>query len=491
MSFLRNILISYNKLSVQVKASVWFVICSILQKGISLITVPIFTRMMSQEQYGYFSTYISWYNILLVFTSLSLYYGVFNNAMINYKDDRPRYIASMQGLITVITTVVLLIYLLFMKTANKLLDMTTPMVLMLFAELLVTPALHFWSSHNRFEFKYRKIVAVTLCKSLVNPVLGIILVYLSEDKTMARIISLVLTEVCFCGTIAVIQFIRGKAFFVKEYWKYAFFFNLPLIPHYLSGQILNQSDRIMIGKIVDQASVAKYSVAYNIGLLMNIVTNAINGSYTPWFYQSFEKKSISNIRRISTVIITMMACFVVVLMFFGPELLKLIAPSKYSDAVYVIPTVAASVFFTFMYNIFANFEFYYEKNQYVLASSIIAAVINIILNYIFINMFGYIAAAYTTLACYIIYCGLHYSFAMYLCKKNNIDRSIVNSRLIAILSVAVVCISILMNLIYMNNICRYILILLIIVTIAVKYHSLKKLLIDVFSEMKSKKKKAD
>ena len=66
----------YGKISIPVKASLWFVICSILQKGIALITVPVFTRLMTTEQYGFFSTYTSWYSIILVFTSLNLYYGV-------------------------------------------------------------------------------------------------------------------------------------------------------------------------------------------------------------------------------------------------------------------------------------------------------------------------------------------------------------------------------------------------------------------------------
>ncbi len=489
MHFIKKALNSYKNLSVQVKASLWFVVCNILQKGISLITVPIFTRMMTSEQYGYFSTYVSWYNVLLVFTSLSLYYGVFNNAMMRFKDDRPRFISSIQGLIVVLTSFVFILYLCIREPANRFLELKTPMVLMLFAELLVTPALQFWSAHHRYEFKYHQIVAVTIAKSVLNPLLGIILVHFSEDKTLARISSVVIVEVCFCSIIAIMQFIRGKAFFDKKYWKYALLFNLPLIPHYLSGQILNQSDRIMIGKLIDQSSVAKYSVAYNIGLLMNILTNAINGSYTPWFYQKFAKNGVRDIRRISTAIMLMMASFVTILMFFGPELLRIIAPAEYWDARYVIPTVAASVFFTFMYNIFANFEFYYEKNQYVMIGSVIAALTNIGLNFVFIPLFGYIAASYTTLTCYIIYCGMHFFFAMYLCRKNQISSEIINKKLFLITSAAVVCIAILMNFIYLNSIVRYSMIAAIVLAILFKFSAIKNLIFSILGEMKSKSKK--
>ena len=48
-----NITSKYRSLSVQAKAALWFTICSFLQKGISFITVPIFTRLMSTEDlYG-------------------------------------------------------------------------------------------------------------------------------------------------------------------------------------------------------------------------------------------------------------------------------------------------------------------------------------------------------------------------------------------------------------------------------------------------------
>ena len=61
----------YHKMNVTAKASIWFVFCSLMQKGISTITVPIFTRLMSTEEYGVYSLYLSWFSILTIFTSQS------------------------------------------------------------------------------------------------------------------------------------------------------------------------------------------------------------------------------------------------------------------------------------------------------------------------------------------------------------------------------------------------------------------------------------
>lgn len=49
----RSFLLKYNKMSVPLKASLWYTISNILVKGISLLSTPIFTRVMSQDQYGF------------------------------------------------------------------------------------------------------------------------------------------------------------------------------------------------------------------------------------------------------------------------------------------------------------------------------------------------------------------------------------------------------------------------------------------------------
>ena len=50
--------------------------------------------------------------------------------------------------------------------------------------------------------------------------------------------------------------VKGKAFYIRDYWRFALAFNIPLIPHYLSSQILNQADRIMIGNMIGKGEAA-------------------------------------------------------------------------------------------------------------------------------------------------------------------------------------------------------------------------------------------
>lgn len=188
MAILDKIVKKYNELSVQTKAAFWFTGCSFLQKGISFITVPIFTRMMSTEEYGVYTLYSSWYQILLIFTSLYLFNGVYDNAMSKFSDDRDAFTSSIQGLSITVSLVVFAIYLVSNRYWQNILGLPNKYIFLMFAEMIVSPALYFWSGRQRFEYQYKKLVIITLLKSVVNPVLGLIFVYHSSDKAFGRVV---------------------------------------------------------------------------------------------------------------------------------------------------------------------------------------------------------------------------------------------------------------------------------------------------------------
>lgn len=445
----------YKSISVQAKAALWFTLCNIVQKGISTVTVPIFTRIMSTEQYGVYTIYLSWQSVLLIFTSLNLYYGVFNNAMIRFKDDRSRYISSMQGLTLTITSFFFIIYLGFRNQINEWVGMNTLLMILLFVQLFSMPPLLFWSARQRFEFRYKLLVGVTLLKAILNPLLGVLAVLLSDNKDIARIFTIVFVELCIGIVIATSQFMKGKSFYNKSYWKYAFFFNFPLLPHYLSGTILNQADRIMIGKMIGNSQAALYAVVYNIGMLMLLFTDAINNSFTPWMYQKMKDKNFVEIKKLGNSLVSIIATLVVLMLFFAPEVLTIFASKEYADALYVIPPVVVTTFFVFVYVMYANIEFYYEENKMIMVASILAALLNLLLNYLFIPIYGYYAAAYTTLICYIIYTFSHYIFSSIVLKKHEGLNSIFDHRFIFFLSVLLLVIMVVFNYLYANRWLRY------------------------------------
>lgn len=86
----------------------------------------------------------------------------------------------------------------------------------------------------------------------------------------------------------------------------------------------------------------------------------------------------------------------------------MLAPSSYYSGIYVIPSVAAGVFFTALYSLYMRVELYAKQTKKVTVATFCAALINIVLNYIFIPIFGFYAAGYTTLVSYIFLAVFHY-----------------------------------------------------------------------------------
>lgn len=459
----------YQQISPPVKASVWFTLCSVFQKGISFITTPIFTRILTTEQYGTFSVYNSWYSIISVFATLNLSAGVYNNCMTKYPNQKKEITSTFQGLSTTVTCLLFVVYLSSMDFWNNIFQLSSIFVVTMFLELLFVPAYSFWTVGKRYEFKYVGIVIVTAIIALGSPAVGLLAVLSTDYKAEARVVADALVQVCVGISFYVYNFKQGKRFFSREYWTYALKFNLPLIPHYLSMTILNQADRIMIGRMISNGAAAIYSIAYSVSSIMNIVTQAINASFIPYTYKALKTKNYDGIENNANFLLVFVGTISFAAMAFGPEIIWIVGGDQYYDAIWVIPPIAASIYFSFLYPLFANVEFYYEKTVGVMIASCTGAVSNILLNYFFIKRFGYYAAGYTTLACYILFSFAHYYFQKRILREKISKKfEIYNMRLIICISIFEVVGMIGMTLTYKNTGIRYSIIAAIFVLLFLK-----------------------
>ncbi|MBO7179278.1 MAG: oligosaccharide flippase family protein [Clostridia bacterium] len=479
---LNKLIQKYKSIPAAAKVSLWFAICSVIQKGISLITVPLFTRILTTEQYGEFSVYQSWFSIISIFATLNLSYGVFNNGMTKYPNDRNKYMSSMQGLSTVVTLLLFCVYLPLQKQINELTGLSTLLMLAIFAESLAAPALAFWSARQRYEFKYIALVGVTIGVAVLSPIISLIAVSLTEEKGIARILSVALVNVCVGLFFYILNVARGKKLFSKEYWVFALKFNIPLIPHYLSMIILSHSNRIMIERMFGETEVAIFSVAYSFSMIMNIVTQSINSSYVPWTYHKLKEGNIAPLKKNTSLLLLGVAALSILPVLVAPELMRIIAPPEYAEGVWIIPPVSTSVYFTFLYSLFANIEFYFEKTKFVMLASTISAVANIGLNLLLMPEFGYLAAGYVTLICYLIYALAHYLFMRKVCKEKLDIKSVYNDKFILLISLIYLGSTAIAMCLYNLIIVRYTILFVAFVVLVIK----REMLIGLVKNIKKK-----
>ena len=450
-----RIISRYKNLSPTVKASLWFMVCSFIQKGIAFFTVPIYTRMLTTEEYGVYSVYLSWENIFLIFATLNLSAGVFNNGMVKYENNRNIFISSMQGLSTVCTVVVWGIYCVLMTPINGLTKLNTHIMLIMFCQIFFSPAYSYWMVRKRFEYKYRAIVLITLCIAIGTPIFSIFLLKKLEDPVNAVILGYAIPQIAIGAYFYIFNWAKGRIFFDKKLWRYGAGFNIPLIPHYLSYIILGQSDRVMINSLCGPSDAGIYTLAYQIAIVINLVTNAIDASFNPWTYKKLKEKEYIAIRRVTNCLIIVFSIGVLGLTLIAPELLLFCAPSEYQAAKWVMPPVIMGCFFMFIAGAFMRVEFFHEKKKFIMLASSLAAILNIVLNIVFIPLVGFIAAAYTTLVTYFIFSIFHYVAVCKTCKKNAYEDLPFNGKVIYGISTIVILVVAACLLLYNNIILRY------------------------------------
>lgn len=458
---LANVKNRYNSLPQEVKASFWFLLCSFFQRGISVITTPVFTRVMTTAEYGEFSVFYSWYGIVTIFTTLNLFFGVYVRGLVTYEDNKERFSSAMQSLTLILVTVWLVIYILLKDKFNCLLGLTTYQMLAMFIIIWTNAVYSFWSSYQRVALSYQKLVAMSMTTALLMPIVQLLLMQVMTNKVNARVFGMLLVNVLFYPPLFIMQMKKGRVFYDKNIWKYALAFNIPLIPHYLSQTLLNSADRIMIRDMIGAEQAGIYSLAYSISQIMTVFNSALMQSIEPWLYKKIKNQEINKIKTVAYPAFILIAIVNTVLIALAPEAVALFAPEEYREAIWIVPPVAMSVFFTFAYTFFAVFEFYYQKTQYITMATLVGAVLNIFLNYIFISKFGYLAAGYTTLVCYFLYALFHYLFMIKLVKENLNNEQIYDTKIIFTISVIFVLIGFLLMLTYEKIYFRYAILILI------------------------------
>ena len=147
---------------------------------------------------------------------------------------------------------------------------------------------------------------------------------------------------------------------------------------------------------------------------------------------------------------------------------------EYYEAIFVIPPIVGGLFFEAEYYLFSNILYYLKKPKYVMFASVSTAILNIILNYFFIQKYGYIAAGYTTLLCYMLQ-----SVIDYLISGKILGLNIFDKRKIFSISFVLLVFSLLINVFYKFALLRYFVIAILIIFACVFRKRIKNILLRI------------
>ncbi len=406
-----------------IKSGLWYTVANVSIRAVAIITTPIYTGMLTTADYGRANTYNSWIDVFNVFACLCVVYSI-GRAKLDFKDRFDEYMSALQGLSSSFGFLLLILAFIFRESLSSWIQYEVPLAVGLFAYLCVSPSVEYMMQKCRYEYRYKENILISVITCVGQVVLSISLMLLFNDSRYIGKILGVILPTAIMGIVFYIRFIvRGKVFYNREYWVYALKIGLPMIPHGLALILLAQMDRIMIKNICSDADSGLYTFGYSFATLLMIFTNAVGQAWLPWFNDSLFEGKRERIRQIQKKLVLLGCVLSFAFIVAAPEALMLLSVSNdsYWIAKYVVPPIVLGTLAQYLYTNYVNVEIFMKKTPLIAAGSCVAALINYILNSAFIPVYGYIAAAYTTLASYFILMVMHFVMVRFVLREKVYD----------------------------------------------------------------------
>ena len=415
---LKKLIQKYKDSDVVFKASIWFVLVTVINNAASLLTQPIVNRILSVEEVGIYGVYLTWNSILSILSTFNLCYGVLEVLITKDKADSDNIVSSLSTVSSIIWTVFFTLVFIFINPISALLKLKPIYIVILALTVWGDAMVQFWCVKKRFFYLYRQYSALMVALFLTKSALSVTMAYFFSDRVLGRVLGMCLPPLLAAVVLYISSLKRTGFRGITKYWTRGIKFNIPLIPHYLSSILLASSDKIMIQHLSDETSLGLYSLAYTFSGLALIVFNAVNNAYTPTAYELIREENYKELSKKTKPIIFIAVAFSILLMLMAPEGVYIIGGEEYMSCLEIIPVLVLGIFFSSFYFIFSNIEFVYERTKLVFPITLLGAGLNIVLNYIFIPKVGYRAAAYTTLVSYIVVALCHYFATLRIIKRN-------------------------------------------------------------------------
>ncbi|AKL93662.1 polysaccharide biosynthesis protein [Clostridium aceticum] len=401
------------------------IIAYLLGPMLNLLILPIVTHSINPDEYGIYNYYISIINYILIFTFFtSINSGVLrflNTKFVDYKKDKVA-LVKIIGISTILYFIVSGLVFLIYKD---------PLFLFLIIGYYFINLTTFYKSFLNINGNKLNFSLLIISITILQYVVVLIMYYYRVVNVYHLLLGNFVLSVIFISRIIylkrnMLNVLKAKT--EDDTYKKLFRFMIPTIGIALAGIILSSGDRIIIKNLLEQGDfyVGIYSVNYVIYAQVMDILTALFFLYIPYFlYTKYESKGIEDYLKglnlffdsyllIGTLIFTLVSINYDKINFILFDE-KYLVDSKLS--LYVL----AGQFYFGLYRIISSYFKVVNKNVTLTVILIFIAVLNIVLNIIFIPQYGYIAAAVTTLICYILLFLLTYIFYFNSSKTNIIS----------------------------------------------------------------------
>lgn len=405
----------------QNKIAFFNILSTMLLRGISMFTAPLFSRLLGTEGYGVVSLYTVWVGVAAIAFTLQTN-GTLVNARIEYPEDQQhKYQSSVMTLSLLFFLLCSGVTIAFLPQVSALLKLHWVLILLILFHSFGSYCVNFLNSKFTYEFKADRNMYVSVGITLSTIVLSVILILLmpAHINYYGRVLALALVYGGMGIGVCTYVLLKGKTFYNKEYWTLALTLALPVVFYSLSDLALGQCDRVMLQQMMNESMVGQYSMAYNFGGIMFTIFGALNNTWTPFYFEDMKQKRQSAMRAQAGNFLELFTVLSVGFILLAPEVYHVFARWDFWAGTPLIPIFVTSYYLNFLCTFPVNYEYFHKKTKAVAVITVSTSMLNIGLNYVLIRQFGVAGAALATALSHGVQFISHYIYVRYILKKGD------------------------------------------------------------------------
>lgn len=381
-----------------VRPALIYVLANGLTAGIPLLLLPLFTRVLSPEDYGRIAMFAVVVQLLGAITGLSVHGAISVRFFDGPRTDFPRFVASCLAVLAASSLAVLalvVVLLPVLEAFTKLPGLWLAIaVLVSGANFVVQSQLAIYQSAEQPV----RFGVLRFTQAAADLGLSLLLVISLGMGWQGRTIGSTLGALLAAGLALIMMWRGGWLRFPASptYVSQALQFGLPLVPHAIGGLLIASVDRFMIGNILDLGSAGIYLVAIQIGLILNLMTDAGNRAFAPWLMRSLamsDPERDLSVVRLTYVGFTVLLGAGLLMGLIAPPLLNVLVGSEFRAAGSVVIYITLGQAFGGMYYLVTNYVFFAKRTGQLAVVSLGSGLLNIGLSYLLLTTRGLEGAA--------------------------------------------------------------------------------------------------
>lgn len=397
---------STNKLA---KNTVLYSIGTLLPQVTAFILLPIYTRYLTPSDYGILNSVQVVSSVLAIIYTLAIDKAIYR-LYFDHKteNDKRNYLGTIFIGILVSVIFITAILFLFPKVLGSIyenIDYFPYMALGVGASSLATFAIIPRSVYFVQE-KANRFILISLSEFFIrNAFIVVFVVFMSKGVTgylQGQVLgSAVLAPIFILITLRHINFTFIKGALVESLK-----FSLPMLPTMVSVWVFSASDRVFIERLYDTHDVGIYSLGYKIAMLVTVVSGAFYKAYNPYYFKTAttEDRAVAmpKLRKTNTIYVLFVIVASSLIALFAKEAIEIFFDERYHAAYEIVGVVSLGFAISGFGGVF-NLAIYQEKKtSFLMVANIVAALVNLGLNYLFITRYGAMGAAWATTVTYLL-----------------------------------------------------------------------------------------